>query len=165
MRFCLTVAFHLLTLCLLFSFALSLSQSLSLLLSLPLSFPASPLSYDLLQCHLDRSGECVINEDDIDEAFDRVRELKYSQRYSLSGCWLLAALSSVMPVALQVCECSSPHTVGWMSVGVCGGADLGEGITITPYCAGHSLGGAVWKLQKDTDEIVYLNSCNHLKEK
>jgi len=31
--------------------------------------------------------------------------------------------------------------------------------------AGHSLGGAIWKIKKDTDDIVYAVNWNHKKER
>ena len=31
----------------------------------------------------------------------------------------------------------------------------GAGIEITPYAAGHTIGGTVWKIVKETEEIVY----------
>eukprot|EP00897_Mesotaenium_endlicherianum_P003275 jgi/Mesen1/2976/ME000176S02016 len=40
----------------------------------------------------------------------------------------------------------------------------GEGITITPYAAGHLLGGTVWKITKDTEDIVYAVDYNHRRE-
>lgn len=33
----------------------------------------------------------------------------------------------------------------------------GGGIEITPYAAGHMIGGTVWKIVKETEEIVYLS--------
>ena len=41
----------------------------------------------------------------------------------------------------------------------------GQGITITPYAAGHTIGGAIWKIRKDTEEIVYAMDYNHKKER
>jgi cleavage and polyadenylation specificity factor subunit 2 len=41
----------------------------------------------------------------------------------------------------------------------------GEGIVVTPYTAGHSLGGAIWKIAKDNDEIAYAVEYNHRKER
>ncbi|KAH7429669.1 hypothetical protein KP509_09G061000 [Ceratopteris richardii] len=41
----------------------------------------------------------------------------------------------------------------------------GEGITITPYAAGHLLGGTVWKITKDTEDIIYAVDFNHRKER
>ncbi|KAJ3190867.1 cleavage and polyadenylation specificity factor subunit 2, partial [Dinochytrium kinnereticum] len=40
-----------------------------------------------------------------------------------------------------------------------------KGITVTAYNAGHSLGGTIWKVRKDTDEIVYAVDYNHMKER
>jgi cleavage and polyadenylation specificity factor subunit 2 len=40
----------------------------------------------------------------------------------------------------------------------------GEGIVVTPFPAGHSLGGAFWKIQKETDEIAYAVQFNHRRE-
>ncbi|KXS20522.1 hypothetical protein M427DRAFT_66501 [Gonapodya prolifera JEL478] len=39
-----------------------------------------------------------------------------------------------------------------------------EGLYITPYPAGHSLGGTVWHIQKDEDRIVYAVDFNHTRE-
>jgi predicted MFS family arabinose efflux permease len=33
----------------------------------------------------------------------------------------------------------------------CASAGKGEGMTITPYAAGHLLGGTIWKITKDTE--------------
>ncbi|ORX87994.1 Metallo-hydrolase/oxidoreductase [Anaeromyces robustus] len=40
-----------------------------------------------------------------------------------------------------------------------------KGIIITAYSAGHSLGGTIWKIKKDTDEILYAVNYNHKKER
>ena len=40
-----------------------------------------------------------------------------------------------------------------------------SGITVTAYAAGHTLGGAVWKLHKDAEDIVYAVDYNHRREK
>ncbi|KAJ3279116.1 hypothetical protein HK104_001734 [Borealophlyctis nickersoniae] len=39
-----------------------------------------------------------------------------------------------------------------------------KGITITAYAAGHTIGGSIWKIKKDTDEILYAVDYNHRKE-
>lgn len=44
-------------------------------------------------------------------------------------------------------------------------SDKGEGITITPYAAGRLLGGTVWKISKDTEDIIYAVDYNHRKER
>ncbi|CAL4993750.1 unnamed protein product [Urochloa decumbens] len=43
--------------------------------------------------------------------------------------------------------------------------DKGEGIVIIPHVAGHSLGGTVWKITKDGEDIVYAVDFNHRKER
>lgn len=43
--------------------------------------------------------------------------------------------------------------------------DKGEGIVIAPHVAGHLLGGTVWKITKDGEDIVYAVDFNHRKER
>jgi len=43
-------------------------------------------------------------------------------------------------------------------------ADKGEGIVIAPHVAGHLLGGTVWKITKDGEDVVYAVDFNHRKE-
>lgn len=40
-----------------------------------------------------------------------------------------------------------------------------KGISITAYAAGHSIGGTVWKIKKDTETIIYAPEYNHKKER
>lgn len=42
----------------------------------------------------------------------------------------------------------------------------GHGLTITPHAAGHMVGGTIWKIVKDGEEvIVYAIDYNHKKER
>lgn len=41
----------------------------------------------------------------------------------------------------------------------------GEGIVITPYLAGHLLGGTIWKISKDGEDVIYAVDFNHRKER
>uniref|UniRef100_A0ACD5T9Q8 Uncharacterized protein n=1 Tax=Avena sativa TaxID=4498 RepID=A0ACD5T9Q8_AVESA len=41
----------------------------------------------------------------------------------------------------------------------------GEGIVIAPHVSGHLLGGTVWKITKDGEDIVYAVDFNHRKER
>eukprot|EP00020_Sapocribrum_chincoteaguense_P001940 CAMPEP_0170743512 /NCGR_PEP_ID=MMETSP0437-20130122/7304_1 /TAXON_ID=0 /ORGANISM="Sexangularia sp." /LENGTH=460 /DNA_ID=CAMNT_0011082179 /DNA_START=61 /DNA_END=1439 /DNA_ORIENTATION=- len=41
----------------------------------------------------------------------------------------------------------------------------GAGITITPYAAGHVVGGAIFKIAVETEEVVYAMDYNHRKER
>ena len=40
-----------------------------------------------------------------------------------------------------------------------------EDINITPYCAGHMIGGTLWKIQIETEEILYAVDYNHKRER
>eukprot|EP00937_MAST-01D_sp_MAST-1D-sp2_P003323 g3323.t1 len=40
----------------------------------------------------------------------------------------------------------------------------GTELIITPYAAGHSLGGALWKVSVDADEVLYAPDYNHKRE-
>uniref|UniRef100_M4C192 Cleavage and polyadenylation specificity factor subunit 2 n=1 Tax=Hyaloperonospora arabidopsidis (strain Emoy2) TaxID=559515 RepID=M4C192_HYAAE len=40
----------------------------------------------------------------------------------------------------------------------------GEGIVITPHVAGHLIGGALWRIVKETDDIIYAVDYNHRSE-
>jgi cleavage and polyadenylation specificity factor subunit 2 len=41
----------------------------------------------------------------------------------------------------------------------------GAGIAIVPHNAGHTLGGTIWKIFKDNEEILYAVRFNHKKER
>ncbi|XP_008787501.1 cleavage and polyadenylation specificity factor subunit 2 [Phoenix dactylifera] len=43
--------------------------------------------------------------------------------------------------------------------------DKGEGIVIAPHVAGHLLGGTMWKITKDGEDVVYGVDFNHRKER
>ncbi|CAG8467764.1 8313_t:CDS:10 [Paraglomus occultum] len=40
-----------------------------------------------------------------------------------------------------------------------------KGITITAYAAGHTIGGTIWRIKKDTEDVVYAVDYNHKKER
>ena len=45
-------------------------------------------------------------------------------------------------------------------------AGKGHGLIITPYAAGHMIGGTMWKIVKDGEEdIIYAVDYNHKKER
>uniref|UniRef100_A0A2P2L1T3 Cleavage and polyadenylation specificity factor subunit 2 n=1 Tax=Rhizophora mucronata TaxID=61149 RepID=A0A2P2L1T3_RHIMU len=41
----------------------------------------------------------------------------------------------------------------------------GEGIVISPHVAGHLLGGTIWKISKDGEDVLYAVDFNHRKER
>ncbi|KAG4098147.1 Metallo-hydrolase/oxidoreductase [Neocallimastix lanati (nom. inval.)] len=83
--------------------------------------------YDAVQSHLATEDFTKFTLDEIDDAFEKIVQLRYSQPFSLTG------------------KC--------------------KGIIITAYSAGHTLGGTIWKIKKDTDEILYAVNYNHKKER
>lgn len=40
-----------------------------------------------------------------------------------------------------------------------------QGISVTPFGAGHTIGGTIWKIKKDSENIVYTVDYNHRKER
>lgn len=81
------------------------------------------LLYDTYQNYSDRREFTAFSMSDIDDAFENAIQLKYSQRYHLTG--------------------------------------KGEGVSVTPFCAGHTLGGAVWRIEHDLDDVVYMMNVAH----
>lgn len=110
--------------------------------TLPVSKMGQMFMYDAYQSKLNQEHEfSVFNLDDVDNAFEtKVHLLKYSQRYQLKGGGL-------------------DRMICWFFV------DKAGGIIIAPFVAGHTLGGTVWKISKETDEIIYCVDFNHKKER
>ena len=65
--------------------------------------------------------------DDVDRAFERFVELKYSQQVRLSG--------------------------------------RGAAISLLPLAAGHSIGGALWRISKGVEEVLYVGKFNLSRER
>jgi cleavage and polyadenylation specificity factor subunit 2 len=42
---------------------------------------------------------------------------------------------------------------------------LGHGVTVTAYPAGHTIGGTIWNLRKDQENVVVMLGWNHAKER
>ncbi|KAH1225898.1 Cleavage and polyadenylation specificity factor subunit 2 [Glycine max] len=58
-----------------------------------------------------------------------------------------------LPYAMKRLGLSSPHF------------GKGEGIVIAPHVAGHLLGGTIWKITKDGEDVIYAVDFNHRKER
>ncbi|KAI8355622.1 beta-lactamase-like protein [Choanephora cucurbitarum] len=82
--------------------------------------------YDMYQSKTNEMEFTTFTLEDVDNAFDKITPLRYSQPFSLAG------------------KC--------------------QGITITAYAAAHTIGGTIWKIRQDTEEIVYAVDFNHRKE-
>lgn len=75
--------------------------------------------------------------DDVDRAFGSIIKLKHTQAAALD-CPAAAALA----------------------------AHLGCGsISVTPFPAGHTVGGCVWRVEVAGEEVVYALDTNHRKER
>ncbi|AOA62005.1 mRNA cleavage and polyadenlylation factor subunit [Komagataella phaffii CBS 7435] len=68
----------------------------------------------------------IMEKSDIDECFDSIIPLKYSQSTPLTG--------------------------------------IAQGLSVTPYNAGHSLGGTFWSINYNNEKIVYAPAWNHSKD-
>ncbi|OZJ06761.1 hypothetical protein BZG36_00414 [Bifiguratus adelaidae] len=95
--------------------------------TLPVASMGKLCMYDLYQSKRNEMNFDVFSLEDVENAFDRMVSLRYSQPTVLPG------------------KC--------------------KGIIVTAYAAGHTVGGTLWKIKKDTDEIVYAVDFNHQKER
>ena len=88
----------------------------------------------------------VATLEEINEAFQSIITLRYSQPTHLAG----------MTFTFQ-----SVRTILYSELlGKC------HGITITPYAAGHTIGGTIWKIRSPSvGTLVYAVNLNHLKER
>lgn len=90
--------------------------------------------------------------DDIDSAFQNFTRLTYSQNHHLSGAYFFFVFFFFGLIFTKMCAIL-------MVLG------KGEGIVIAPHVAGHLLGGTVWKITKDGEDVVYAVDFNHRKER
>ncbi len=105
----------------------------------------------------------VFNLDDVDTAFDHFTQLKYSQHVTLPG----ETNSHYLFLVSFLRSSSSLHcyVLSWLKPLCFFCSNIIGGLTITPFPAGRMIGGTVWKIQKETEEIVYAIDYNHKKEK
>ena len=110
-------------------------------------------SLSLVQSRHNSEDFDLFTLDDVDSAFDLVKQLKYSQTVQLKGTTVLLYFAS---------KCYHIFT----AAAAAAAAGKGHGLTITPFPAGHMVGGTIWKIVKDgEEEIVYAIDFNHKKER
>lgn len=96
--------------------------------------------------------------DDVDVAFDKIVQLKYSQTIHLKGMHLYNYI-----LGTKLKNLREEFIGSYMYFCLIG---KGHGLQITPLPAGHMLGGTIWKIIKDgEEEIVYAVDYNHKKER
>lgn len=91
-------------------------------------------------------GKYVATPQEVHDSFDAVNTLRYSQPAHLSG-----KNKAFYPPA---------HLKPYFVAGRC------QGLTITPFNAGHTLGGTIWKIRSPAvGTIVYAVNMNHMRER
>lgn len=96
-----------------------------------------------------RKGKYVATPQEVHDSFDSVNTLRYSQPAHLSG-------EDAKPYPLRLAELIDMRHF----TGRC------QGLTITPFNAGHTLGGTIWKIRSPAvGTIVYAVNMNHMRER
>ena len=93
----------------------------------------------------DGSEEELFTLDDVDAAFDAVHTLKYSEEWPLP-----------------------PKLAGSAGGGGSGGGAAGGGsgrLRISPHQSGHTVGGCVWRILRDSEVLLYAVDYLHQKER
>jgi cleavage and polyadenylation specificity factor subunit 2 len=92
------------------------------------------------------NDKCIPTVIEVQDAFNSMNTLRYSQPTHLQGRLSFHACSS---------SCTYPYVAGKC-----------QGLTITPFNAGHSLGGTIWKIRSPSSgTIIYAVNMNHMKER
>ena len=102
--------------------------------------------------------------DDVDRAFGAFVPVRYAQHSALD----LRARENQDETAGTTDDPRSDREVSEDDVAGVSRNDSrrrSSGITVTAYAAGHTLGGAVWKVHKDAEDVVYAVDYNHRREK
>ncbi|KAG2388686.1 hypothetical protein C9374_000125 [Naegleria lovaniensis] len=120
--------------------------------------------YDACQNVKQREDFETFDLDDVDLCFDNIIQLKYSQRYPLSQ--QMGGMTQIENTNMDL----ENEGVEGEDGEVGGSTNLvaemeGEKLVICPFLAGHTLGGTIWKITKETDEIVYAVDFNIKKER
>ena len=140
---------------------------------MPSSWPAAALFHALPGLLQASSDFDVFNLDDVDAAFALFQPLRYQQNIALR--WVGGRsvgrqggrVCSLQPAACALFQqllCppephNSLHPTHPVSPPPCSGK--GEGIVLTPFAAGHLLGGTVWRICKAGEDYVYAVDYNH----
>lgn len=94
----------------------------------------------------DFNRKFIASVEEVRDAFESVYTLRYSQPAHLQGKYLYHNTHTVPQLTFQKGKC--------------------QGLTITAFNAGHTLGGAIWKIRSPSaGTIVYAVDLNHLRER
>ena len=93
------------------------------------------------------TGKCIPTVIEVQDAFNSMNTLRYSQPTHLQGGPFKNFLCSFQPMIV-------------VTLGKC------QGLTITPFNAGHTLGGTIWKIRSPSSgTIIYAVNMNHMRER
>lgn len=110
--------------------------------------------YDSHQARYAAEDFDVFTLDQVDDAFDSITPLKFSQSVQLpSGM----SRKRVPWRALLVIVASLHVPLARFGVAI--------GIKITPFAAGGMIGGSIWRISKDNEDILYAVDYNNKKER
>ncbi|KAL9644910.1 hypothetical protein ABK040_005390 [Willaertia magna] len=120
--------------------------------------------YDAYQNIRQREDFDTFDLDDVDLCFDSIIQLKYSQRFPLTQTPTSGGTTTTSPTSPSTTSVDGSTEEQGGSLGTAAEME-GEKLVICPYLSGRSLGGTVWKITKETDEIVYAVDFNIKKER
>ncbi|VVT50613.1 uncharacterized protein SAPINGB_P002822 [Magnusiomyces paraingens] len=95
-----------------------------------------------------------ITLEDVEAAFDKIIPLKYSQTVTLDP-------NAKMLTSASKTETEKPKKKKDSALA---NINLSGSVQITPFNAGHTLGGTIWKIAKDQEVIIYSVDWNHSRD-
>lgn len=125
--------------------------------------------YDVHQAKVAVEEFKTFTLDDVDDTFkEQFVQVKYSQHVRLTG-----TSSFKKQLSYSFFNFSIFHHTNYFYVSFFISfhfskqtqSGKGKGIIVTPYAAGRTLGGAIWRITKETEDIVYAVDYNHKKER
>lgn len=124
--------------------------------TLPVHKMGMMFMYDQFLSRRNQSEFTLFSLDDVDKAFGAFVPVRYTQHSNLDFTDRLG-FEGESP--------NNPNNHGSEPSSPGNPKQSGSAITVTAYAAGHTLGGAVWKIHKDVQDIVYAVDFNHRREK
>lgn len=106
--------------------------------------------YDAYQSQWQATGAAptAFSLDDLDAAFERIIMLRYAQSYTLTAGGGGGSSGNQQSYSYEQSEGSSSTSA----------------LTVTPVAAGRTVGGALWRIRRHTEDIWYALGFNHRRE-
>jgi len=119
--------------------------------TLPVHKMGMMFMYDHFLSRRTEQDFALFSLDDVDKAFGAFVPVRYTQHSNLDFSGSLGDGAEMEITEEGVKKITSGNRT--------------SAITVTAYAAGHTLGGAVWKIHKDAEDVVYAVDYNHRREK